>query len=119
MASEVVIHKGAEADSMFFIVSGELEVELQPKPLKLTRGEFFGEVALVYHRDRTASVVALSRSELLELEARDLNRLFETKPELKSRILTEAERRISRTPLEPVDKPPNESAGNEDPSTPV
>ena len=30
MANEVVFHKGAEADSMFFIVSGELEVELQP-----------------------------------------------------------------------------------------
>jgi len=97
----------------------ELEVELQPKPLKLTRGEFFGEVALVYHRERSASVVALSRSELLELEARDLNRLFETKPELKSCILAEAERRMSRTPLEPAHKPTTETAQNADPSTPV
>ena len=65
MAKEVVFHKGDVAHSMFFIVSGELEVELHPEPLRLTRGEFFGEVALVYQRKRTASVVALSHSELL------------------------------------------------------
>jgi len=110
MANEVVFHKGDEADSMFFIVSGEVEIELQPKPLKLTRGEFFGEVALVYQRKRTASVVALSHSDLLELEAQDLNRLFETKPELKSRILAEAEHRLSQTHLEPHGEESNESA---------
>jgi len=116
MAKEVLFFKGDEAHSMFFIVSGELEVELQPQPRRLTKGEFFGEVALVYHRRRTASVVALCHSELLELGAEDLNRLFENKPELKSRILEEAQRRLARDPIAPEGEPLTDSVGNTDPT---
>lgn len=97
-ANEIVFNKGDDGDSMFFIVSGEVEVELKPQPIRMRRGDFFGEVALIYHRSRTATVVATKRTELLELDARDLHRLLDDKPKLRSRILKEAEKRLDHTP---------------------
>jgi voltage-gated potassium channel len=105
LANEVVVHVDEEADSMYFIVRGELEAEIQPEPIRMGVGDFFGEVALIYHRKRTASVLALVHSELLELDAKDLHLLFERKPELRKHILDEAERRLANTPAEVLDKP--------------
>lgn len=97
LAKEVVFHKGEEADGMYFIVSGELEAQLQPEPVRMRSGEYFGEVALIYHRSRTATVIALSRADLLELDAKDLHRLLETKPLLRAQIMEQAERRLANT----------------------
>ncbi len=101
---EVVFHKDDEADSMFFIVSGELEVELPHEPCRLGRGAHFGELGLIYRRPRTATVIALSHAELLELDAKDLHKLFERRPKLRSSIMAEAERRLAsdRTAAEQV-----------------
>ena len=95
MANEVVFHKEDVADSMYFIVSGELEVELQHQPRRLGASEYFGELGLLYHRPRTATVIAVTRAELLELDARDLHHLFERKPKLRQQIMQEAERRVA------------------------
>jgi len=97
LTKEVVFQKGEEADGMYFIVSGELEAELQPEPVRMRGGEYFGEVALIYRRPRTATVVALSRAELLELDAKDLHRLLEAKPLLRAQIMEQAERRLANT----------------------
>ncbi len=95
MANEVIFHKDDVADSMYFIVSGELEVELPQHPRRLQASEYFGELGLLYHRPRTATVIAMSRAELLELDAKDLHRLFERKPKLHDQIMQEAERRLA------------------------
>jgi voltage-gated potassium channel len=100
LAKEVVFHKGDEADCMFFIVYGELEAELQPEPVRMRKGDFFGELALIYHQPRSATVIAVSHAELLELDAKDLHLLFETKPKLRAYIMEQAERRRANTPPE-------------------
>jgi len=99
MVNEVIFHKGDEADSMYFIVSGELEVELQQEPRRLGASEYFGELGLLYHQPRTATVIAVTRAELLELDAKDLHYLFERKPELRALIMQEAERRLANDRL--------------------
>lgn len=104
MAKEVVFRKGDEADSMFFIVSGEVEIGMSPEPVILEQGDFFGEIALHYHRKRTASVVALSATELLELDAKDFHQAFRSKPKLREFIAREAEKRLTRTPAEILDE---------------
>jgi len=93
-ANEVIFKKDDEADSIFFIVSGEVEVQLEPTPIHEGRGDFFGEVALLYHQKRTASVVALTHLELLELDAKDFHRAFEARPALRQRIVEQAEKRF-------------------------
>lgn len=95
-AHEVVFHKDDEADSMYFIVTGELEVELSHQPRRLGAGAYIGELGLIYRRPRTATVIALSHAELLELDAQDLHQLFERRPSLRAAITAEAERRLAR-----------------------
>lgn len=95
LPNEVIFHKDDLADSMYFIVTGELEVELSPSPRRLGASEYFGELGLLYHRPRTATVVVIKRAEMLELDARDLHQLFERKPQLRHQIMSEAERRLA------------------------
>lgn len=75
-----VVRIGDDADSMFFIISGRLEVELPPKPFYLEAGEFFGEMAVLAGGQRNASVVALTDCNLLELKADDFKRLLAAHP---------------------------------------
>src|SRR5260370_38329752 len=39
-----IMRRGEPGDCMYFVVSGEVETRIQPKPLRLGPGAFFGEV---------------------------------------------------------------------------
>lgn len=95
--NEVIVHRDEDAHSMYFVVAGVVEVEVPAQPIRLGKGDYFGEIGLLYHRKRTATVMAVTYVELLELEAVDFARLLATNPELNQRITSEAERRLSRT----------------------
>jgi Na+:H+ antiporter len=92
---EFVVRTGERGDAMYFISSGAVEVRLQPMPVELGSGDFFGELALLEERPRSADVVALSYCDLLTLAARDLDRLFETEPSIRAEIHAIAETRRS------------------------
>ncbi len=93
MPGEIIIRKGELGDSMYFIVAGEIEVNLKPKPKRLRGGDFFGELALLYKTSRSATVSARTFVELLQLEARDFETLLESNQQLRNRITAEAEER--------------------------
>ena len=82
-SGHVVVRKGEHADSMYFVVSGALEVELDPEPVILHSGDFFGEIALIEHGDRIATIIAIEESQLLILDAQDLGRFLDSNPELR------------------------------------
>ena len=71
---------------MFFIVSGRLEVEVSPEPFILESGEFFGEMGVLTGGRRSASVVALTDSSLLELKAEDFKRLLQAHPSIEQTL---------------------------------
>ncbi len=75
-ANHAVVKVGAEADSMFLVVAGKLEVEVHPQPFLVQDGEFFGEFSLLEKRKRVATIVALTECQLLELKADDFERLL-------------------------------------------
>ena len=54
-AGAIIMRRGAPGDCMYFVASGEVEVQLQPEPVVLGPGEFFGEVALVTGGPRNAT----------------------------------------------------------------
>lgn len=87
-AGEIIVRKGEHADCMYFVVSGALEVELKPEPVVLHGGDFFGEIALIDHGTRVATIAAIEESRLLVLDALDLARFLDSNPELRE-ILTE------------------------------
>jgi voltage-gated potassium channel len=93
-AGEVIARRGAEADSMFFIVSGEVEIALGGKKVRLGPGHFFGEVALLQRSRRSATSVAIARSDLLILQARDLHTLMERNERIGWHIREIAEERL-------------------------
>ena len=94
-AHYVVVRRGEPADAMFFIMSGEVEVDVQPHPVRLGRGQYFGEIALLRDTVRTATVTSVSECQLLALEVADFRRLLEAHPDLKAAVMEVAERRMS------------------------
>ncbi len=69
-AGESIVHQGDEGSSMFVVVRGEVAVMLEPvhqEVARMGRGGFFGEMSLLTGAPRTATVKAVTDSELLEI----------------------------------------------------
>ena len=79
-AGEIIVRKGDDAHSMYFIASGEVTIEVPGEPVRLGEGHFFGEIALLKRSKRSATVRAVSKTKLLVLDATDLRSLMERKP---------------------------------------
>jgi voltage-gated potassium channel len=82
-AGSVIVRRGDAADAMFFIMEGQVEVELSPSSVRLKPGQYFGEIALLSGGARTATVTAVSESRLLMLESADFTRLTGDHPDLR------------------------------------
>lgn len=100
---EAVIRAGQEGSSMFVVQQGRVEVQIndngRPRTVAtLCEGDFFGEMALLTGEPRSASVIAIEETEVLEIGHQALKQLFETNPSLCESISsTVAERRAGLT----------------------
>ena len=92
-----IVRRGERGDCMFFIVEGEAEIQIQPEPVRLGSGNFFGELALLTRAPRNATVVAATPCTLLALDIVDFHRLLAHHPELARAIRDEADRRLRAT----------------------
>ena len=97
----VVVRRGRPGDCMYFIASGEVEVILNPQPVRLGAGSFFGEFALLDGGPRTATVVTTMPSALLILEVSDFRAFTAHHPELAKAVEREAARRRGASIAEP------------------
>lgn len=91
---QVVVRRGEQADAMYFIMSGEVEVDVQPEAVRLGKGQYFGEIALIKDTLRVATVTTLSECQLLSLEVSDFRQLVEQYPDLKTAIERVADERL-------------------------
>jgi cAMP-dependent protein kinase regulator len=72
----IVVAEGEESDSVFVVVRGCVRVEANNAVLaRLGAGSFFGEMALLSKKKRTANVIAEERTELLEISRATLESL--------------------------------------------
>lgn len=92
-AGTTVMRRGQPGDCMYFIGSGEITVKIQPEPLRLKEGAFFGEIALVTGEPRSATAVAETDCQLLALDIADFRELAGRHPDLATVIDNEAKRR--------------------------
>ncbi|MDR0442006.1 MAG: cyclic nucleotide-binding domain-containing protein [Treponema sp.] len=90
----MVFRQGEPADSMYFITSGEVEVELPGKKILLGEGAFFGEMALLGNQVRSANIATTKFSKLLVLDLADFRLLMARNPDLSQTIDAEAKRRM-------------------------
>jgi len=92
---ERLVRKDDLADAMYFILSGEVEVELAKGPVRLKAGDFFGEIALIARRRRTATVRAVSSCQFLELDASVFAHMLAEHPELQATVNEVAKQRLA------------------------
>ena len=92
-ARAMIIRKGQQGDCMYFIASGEVEVDLPGKKVHLGEGAFFGEMALLGNNTRNANITTTQLSTLLVLDLVDFRLLMARHPDLAETIDAEAKRR--------------------------
>ena len=92
-ANAVIVRRGDPADAMFFIMEGEVEVEVMPVSVRLKAGQYFGEIALLTGGVRTATVAAVSETRLLMLDSADFARLTADYPSIREAMEAVAAKR--------------------------
>ena len=93
---EVLTQAGDIGESMYFIVSGQVEGTTATGRFVLKTGDFFGEIALLERCPRTATVRALGRSQFLVLDVRDFHKFVASYPDLLSVIRQTARQRLGK-----------------------
>lgn len=87
-ADEVLFHEGQEGDTLYFIEKGEIEIYDEGEGGRasilatLRAGEYFGEMALLEEKPRSASARARGDSTLLTLDRKSFIELMEQNPKL-------------------------------------
>lgn len=84
---EMVIRAGEPGSSMFVVHHGRVRVQVsdngRPRTVAtLNEGDFFGEMALFTGEPRTANVLALEETEVLEIGFAAMKRVFDNNPDL-------------------------------------
>jgi NADH dehydrogenase len=92
-AGETIVRQGEVASRFYIITSGEVEVieQVNGEERRLRRmgpGRHFGELALLQHVKRTASVRALTDTTVLALARQDFTSLVGNMPELQQAVKT-------------------------------
>jgi CRP-like cAMP-binding protein len=100
-ADAVIVQEGETGDSMFIMISGEVEItkeltlvldEDTPKErvmirLKAEDGVYFGEMTLLESEVRSATVTALTDCVLLELHQKDFLEMIHRRPAMGVKLL--------------------------------
>jgi voltage-gated potassium channel len=97
----VIVRRGDAAHSMYLIARGQVEIDLKGERIKLGVGQFFGEIAVLRRARRSATVTALTRTNLLVLDATDLHVLMERDHRVSERIHAVVRDRLGAELLSP------------------
>jgi NADH:ubiquinone reductase (H+-translocating) len=101
-AGETIVRQGDPGSRLYIVTEGEVEVFRhaedggQERLAVLGPGQYFGEMALLEHQQRMASVRALSEARVLALARQDFSALIEHLPELRAAIEHTAQERAEK-----------------------
>ena len=83
----------------------------QKRAVRLGVGQFFGEVAVLRRTRRSATVTAITRTNLLVLDAHDLHALMQRDPRIATRIKDVVENRVGKRASAPIRQERVKSSG--------
>ncbi|MFM9965442.1 MAG: cyclic nucleotide-binding domain-containing protein [Planctomycetaceae bacterium] len=98
---DYVFRAGEIGRHMYFISSGAVEVvaaDGQTILSTLTDGDFFGEIALLAQRPRTASIRAIDFCDMYSLDKESFERVLAYFPEFAAQVREESDRRLQALP---------------------
>jgi CRP-like cAMP-binding protein len=116
---DILVTEGEPGDSIFLITRGSVRIVViggSGRPFEIRRldaGDFFGEVAALSGRPRTATVVAAAACELLEVDRSALDTLVMLRPPARSIIEDACVGRVSSPEESAVRSLPAEAASPE------
>ena len=90
---DVIINEGDVGETLYIIVSGQVQIEKttldkqQEVITSLTKGECFGELAIVDREPRSATVRAIGTVDVLEWAKSDLDGFFDAHPNIHRCVL--------------------------------
>ena len=94
---EVLTEKGRIGHEFFVVMDGHVSVYDGKRPIaQLHRGDFFGEIALLDGRPRTATVKADGLTRLLVIGHREFHALMDEFPEVRTAVLEAVAERLRR-----------------------
>jgi voltage-gated potassium channel len=100
-AGELIVRRGDNAHSMYFIAGGEVDIDINGKHIRLGVGHFFGEIAVLRRARRSATVTAITRTNLLVLDAGDFRALKHREPRIAARVDAVVQDRVGREVVSP------------------
>lgn len=91
-AGSVLFEEGQPGDYMYVVQSGEVEIRRQVGETErvlavLAPGEFFGEMAILNGRPRSATAVVRTAGRLLVIEGKTFEAMLRARPEIAMRII--------------------------------
>jgi hypothetical protein len=99
---DIIVGDGEPGDSLFVISSGKVKAFVKGAggryraAAELGEGDFFGEIAILYGRPRTATVTAADHCELLELEKATVEALTGSHPGVREVLQSFCNARVGR-----------------------
>jgi CRP-like cAMP-binding protein len=95
-AGHVIAREGTSGSEFFVILDGTVAVTKGGEHLRdMGRGDFFGELALLGHVPRTASVTCTTDGEFLVLGRREFSQLLADYPSIQGAVLQALASRIA------------------------
>jgi CRP-like cAMP-binding protein len=92
--------QGAPGREFFVLIEGTADVVKDGQKVNtLVSGDFFGEIALVHHAPRTATVMATSPVRTLVITERSFKRLLDESPEIQRKVMVALAERLAPTTL--------------------
>jgi len=103
LADEIDLHEGKEMTregapgrEFFVLLEGTADVKKSRRRVNtLGPGDFFGEIALVSHEPRTATVIATSPVRALVITDRSFRRLLDDAPQVQTKVMEAMAERLA------------------------
>lgn len=97
-AGTVLVDQGDPGTQCYVIVEGQASVYVRGEHVASSGpGSMVGEMALIDHRPRTATVVADTRMKLLRFGTREFRTLLDEMPKASERVMTVLRERLERS----------------------